>query len=233
MTAVTVITVDGPSGSGKGTVANALARMLGFHYLDSGALYRAVALLALEASVDLDDEPALVALADSFEIEFVPNPEDRAEPASVVLNGYNVDAALRTETTGEAASRIARLRPVRAALLARQRAFARPPGLVADGRDMGTVVFPDAPHKFFVTASPEARAARRYKQLKEKGISVSLRDLAREVARRDQRDQSRSVAPLRPADDALIIDSTNMSAAEVFAQMSSYLIGQGVEPGSS
>lgn len=229
MTAVTVIAIDGPSGSGKGTVASLLARRLGFHYLDSGALYRALALLALERGSELGDAAALVDLAAEFEIEFVPDPRAE-EPARVLLNGRNVNDALRSEATGDAASRIASLPAVRTALLARQRAFARPPGLVADGRDMGTVVFADAQFKFFITASPEARAARRYKQLKQKGIGVSLRGLAREVAERDRRDTQRSVAPLRPAEDARIIDSTNMSAADVLANLWSYLEEQGIAP---
>jgi CMP/dCMP kinase len=227
--AVTVIAIDGPSGSGKGTVATMLADRLGFHYLDSGALYRALALLALERGIELDDDAALVELAQGFEIEFVPDPRPR-EPARVLLNGRNVNDALRNETTGDAASRIARRPAVRTALLARQRACARPPGLVADGRDMGTVVFANAACKFYITASPEARAARRYKQLKQKGISVSLRDLAREVAERDRRDTHRPVAPLRPAEDARIIDSTDLSAAEVLARMLSLLERHGIAP---
>jgi len=226
-----VIAIDGPSGSGKGTIATALAKALGFHYLDSGALYRAVALRALEAGVDLADERALARLAQGLEIEFAPDP-DGIEPASVLLHGRDVDAALRAETTGEAASQVAERPGVRAALLARQRAFARPPGLVADGRDMGTVVFADAQFKFFITASPEARAARRHKQLKQKGIDVSLPGLAREIAQRDRRDATRAVAPLRPADDARIIDSTSMSAAVVLAQVLAYLKEQGLEPAS-
>lgn len=208
-----VITVDGPSGSGKGTVARALARQLGWHLLDSGALYRAVALLALERGLPLDEPEALAELAAELPLRF----EDGESEVHTYLGDRCVDAELRTETTGEAASQVARHPEVRAALLLLQRRFAQPPGLVADGRDMGTVVFDQAPFKFFLTATADQRARRRHKQLKQKGISVSLAALSREIADRDQRDTERSTAPLRPAEDAYCIDSTLLSAAEVLA----------------
>lgn len=207
-----VVTVDGPGGSGKGTLARLLAERLGFHWLDSGALYRVLALAALRRGVSLDDEQALAALARGLDVRFETG--GPAEPR-VLLEGRDVTAELRTERCGEAASRVASLPAVRGALLERQRAFCRPPGLVADGRDMGTVVFPQAPVKIFLEASLEERARRRYKQLKDQGIDANLRVLSDELARRDARDRSRAVAPLRPAPDATVIDSTRMSIDEV------------------
>jgi len=221
---VPIVTIDGPSGSGKGTISRALARRLGWHLLDSGALYRLAALAALRAGVELDDEPAVAQVAERLVASFAEL--DGGE--RVLLGGRDVTAALRTEQCGEAASKVAAMLPVRRALLARQRAFAVPPGLVADGRDMGTGVFPDALLKVFLTASPEERAMRRHKQLKEKGIDVSLRDLSREIAQRDQRDANRPVAPLLPARDARTIDSTRMTPEEVIERILQWLREAGV-----
>jgi len=198
-----VIAIDGPAASGKGTVAINAAQLLGFHYLDSGALYRLVALNALRAGVPLDDERALAALAADLNASF--------DAGSVWLDGHDVAAAIREEAVSEAASRVATLPRVRQALLSRQRAFRRPPGLVAEGRDMGTVVFPDAPLKVFVTASPEERARRRYNQLIEKGNSITLPSLLRDIRERDERDSTRATAPLKPAADALILDTTDLT----------------------
>jgi cytidylate kinase len=211
--AAPVLTIDGPSGSGKGTISRAVAVRLGWRLLDSGALYRLVALAATRKNLPFEDADALAAVGESMDVVFAPD-SDR-----VLLDGADVTAELRMERTGAAASQVAALPAVRTALLARQRAFAEPPGLVADGRDMGTVVFPAAALKVFLTASPEERARRRHKQLKEKGIDVSLRDLSSEIAQRDARDAGRSVAPLRPAEDARIVDSTGMTPDEVVARI--------------
>lgn len=223
---VPVLTIDGPSGSGKGTVSRALADRLGWHLLDSGALYRVVALAAEEQGVASSAEEAVAAIARTMAVDF--GGPDRHE--RVRLDGRDVTAELRTESCGEAASQVARLPAVRSALLERQRAFARAPGLVADGRDMGTVVFPEALLKVFLTASAEERALRRYKQLKEKGIGVSLPDLSREIALRDLRDASRPVAPLRPADDAQVVDSTGLTPDEVVARVLGWVRAAGVKP---
>ena len=198
-----VIAVDGPAASGKGTIAQGVARTLGFHYLDSGSLYRLVALKALEAGIALDDEPGLAQVAETLNSRFV--------DGRIMLDGVDASAAVRTEAVGAAASRVAVVMGVRRALLARQRAFRRSPGLVADGRDMGTVVFPDAALKIYITASPEERASRRYKQLIEKGISVTLDNLLRDIRERDDRDSSRAAAPLKPAADAIILDTTGLT----------------------
>ncbi|ROR35095.1 (d)CMP kinase [Inmirania thermothiophila] len=206
-----VIAVDGPSGSGKGTVGRRLAGILGWHYLDSGALYRALALAARRAGVDLADGAAVAALAPGLDLAF--------EGDRVRLAGEDVTAALRSERCGEAASRIAALPEVREALLARQRAFRRAPGLVADGRDMGTVVFPDAVAKFFITASVEERARRRHKQLLEQGLDAKLPDLFGELAARDARDAGRRHAPLVAAPDAVVIDTTGIGVEEVVARV--------------
>lgn len=212
MSDVPVITIDGPSGSGKGTVARAVAARLGWRMLDSGALYRLVALAALDAGVDLNDAQALARIARDMQVEFASHP-DGSE--MVLLDGRNVTRELRTEATGQAASQVAAIAQVREALLDRQRRFARPPGLVADGRDMGTVIFPRAGLKIFLTATPEERARRRYKQLKDKGLDVSLAALSREVAERDARDAAREAAPLAAAGDAIHLDSTGIEAQEV------------------
>lgn len=234
-----VITIDGPSGVGKGTLALTLSARLGFHLLDSGALYRLLALAAERTGVPVDDEPALVNLARRLDIAFKRAPsasardeggnqgkrdsapkgqtQDEVAISSVAawLDGAPVGDAHRTESCGDRASKIAVLGPVREALLERQRRFRRPPGLVADGRDMGTVVFRDATLKLFLTASPEERARRRHKQLIDKGVDVSLAALFEDIAMRDRRDRERAAAPLAPAEDAVVLDSSTMSVAAV------------------
>ncbi len=211
MAAAPVITIDGPSGTGKGTIARLLQGWLGWHLLDSGALYRLVAHDALARGVALDDEPALAALARALPVEFV----EGAGETRVLLAGVDVSDAIRSESAGTAASRVAAWPQVRDALLERQRAFRRAPGLVADGRDMGTVVFPAAELKIFLTASAEERAHRRHKQLIEKGMSVNLPGLLGEIVERDRRDQERAVAPLKPAPDAIIVDTTHSDIRSV------------------
>ena len=212
MPRIPVLTIDGPSGSGKGTISRAVAERLGWHYLDSGALYRAVGLAAAWEVVDLSDPEAVAQCARRTEIRF--ETQGSGEP-HVIVNGKDATRQLRTETAGAAASAIAAHPPVRAALVDLQKGFRKAPGLVADGRDMGTVIFPDAAYKVFLTASAEERAQRRYKQLKEKGVSVNLAGLLHEIAARDERDASRSVAPLKPAEDAVIVDSTGTPISEV------------------
>lgn len=209
--AVPVIAIDGPSASGKGTIAQTVARALGFHYLDSGALYRLVALAALKQAIDLDDEAALARIAHNLHVAF--------ENGEIFLSGQRVTDAIRSEDCAAGASRAAALPAVRAALLARQRAFRQAPGLVAEGRDMGTVVFPDAVLKVFLTASAEARSNRRYKQLKEKGIDANIHTLLQELRERDERDSARSAAPLQKAADARELDSTGFGIAEVVRQV--------------
>ncbi len=202
---VPVIAIDGPSASGKGTIASRVAGRLGFHYLESGALYRLIALMSLREGTS--DEARLAALADEMDVLF--------EDGEVVLGDETVTEKIRSEPVGVRASEVAKVPALRQALLRRQRAFRRPPGLVADGRDMGTVVFPDAELKVFLTASPEIRAERRYKQLIEKGIDANLRALSRDLRERDERDAKRAVAPLVPAPDSQVLDSSALSIDEV------------------
>ena len=204
---VPVIAIDGPSASGKGTVAQAVARALGFHYLNSGALYRTVALAALEAGVDLENELSLRDIALNLMAKF--------DGESAKLGGRDVTDLLRSEAVSLAASRIAGWPQVRKALLDRQRAFRRPPGLVADGRDMGSVVFPDATLKIFLTASAEERAQRRYKQLMDKGMHATMAALLQDIRERDARDSSRAAAPLRQSADAVLVDTTRISVEQV------------------
>ena len=211
---IPVITIDGPSGSGKGTITYRTAGALGFHILDSGALYRLVGLAAAQKSLDLDNESSVAELVPSLDIRFAGS-KRLDDPLDVFLDGTNVSAEIRTDEAGVHASRVAPMASVRAALKDLQLSFRRDPGLVADGRDMGTVVFPDAPVKVFLTASAESRAERRHKQLKHKGLSVNLASLLRSIQDRDERDRSREVAPLRPASDAVAIDSTDMSIDDV------------------
>ena len=206
-----VIAIDGPSASGKGTVAQAVAGALGFHYLNSGALYRTVAHAALESGADLENESILFNIALNLKYKF--------NVDSVEIEGRDVSEAIRAEAVGTTASRIAVLPAVRKALLERQRAFRRAPGLVADGRDMGTVVFPDAALKIYLTATPEERAARRYKQLMTKGMGASMTALLRDIRERDARDGTRAAAPLRKAADAVLIDTTGIPAADAVAQV--------------
>jgi cytidylate kinase len=206
-----VITIDGPSGSGKGTVAALVAERLGWHYLDSGALYRLLGLAAQRSGVDLEAGDALAALATRMQI--------RMDSTRVLLDGEDVSDAIRTEVAGAAASRVASQAAVRAALLTWQREAARPPGLVADGRDMGSVVFPRAVLKVYLTATAEERAQRRYKQLKQKGLDVSLSTLTREIEERDARDSTRATAPLRAPAGAFVLDTTSLSIEEVFGRV--------------
>jgi cytidylate kinase len=208
MSLAAVVTIDGPSGSGKGTISRAVARHAGWHLLDSGALYRLVALAGLEGGLEPQDVRGHVSLAASMQISF----GARANGAELVmLSGLDVTAQLRSELAGQGASRVAAWPELRTALLGRQRAFRQAPGLVADGRDMGTVVFPEAPLKIFLTASASERALRRYKQLKDKGSDVSLPALSREIAERDLRDTTRKASPLKAAPDAHVIDSTGLA----------------------
>jgi cytidylate kinase len=211
----TVIAIDGPSGSGKGTLSQLLAQKLGFSLLDSGALYRLVALAALKCNADLTDEEQVAAIARSLNVSF----DASGEATRVMMFGEDVTLAIRQEKVSMSASVVAAYPRVRAALLERQRAFRQPPGLVADGRDMGTTVFPDAPLKIFLTASARARAERRYRQLQEKGEAVDMAELVRDIEDRDTRDSSRAVSPLRPADDAILLDSTSMNIDQVLEAM--------------
>jgi len=206
-----ILTIDGPVSSGKGTVARLVAIRLGWHLLDSGALYRVLGYHARNQGVALDNEPALIALAEDLPVRFV----EQEGNTAVILAGEDVSNIIRQESVGELASQVAVLQPVRDALLARQRAFAESPGLVADGRDMGTVVFTSAPLKIYLTASAEERARRRFEQLKEKGFGATLATLVEDIRTRDDRDMNREVAPLRPADDAVVIDSTTMTVDDV------------------
>ena len=207
-----VVTVDGPSGAGKGTLSALLAEKLNWHLLDSGAIYRVLAVAAMHHDLPIDDEAAIVPLASGLDVSF----ETENNQRRVVLEGEDVTDDIRTEEVGAVASQIASLARVREALLRRQRAFQETPGLIADGRDMGTVVFPDAVVKLFLTASAEARAERRYNQLKDKGLDVNIARLLTDIKARDDRDANRSIAPLVPAEDAVVIDSTDLDINQVF-----------------
>ena len=210
---IPVLTIDGPSGSGKGTITSLVAQNLHWHLLDSGALYRLVALGASQHGLSMEDEPALAAYAREMDVEF--EVIQGTTEVVAMLDNHPVGDAIRSETCGNNASKVAALPEVREALLQRQRDFRQPPGLVADGRDMGTVVFPDAGLKIFLTASAEVRAERRYKQLKDKGISASLAGLLREIAERDARDSERKTSPLKPAADAVVLDTSELSIEAV------------------
>lgn len=207
-----VITIDGASGTGKGTVSQLLAANLGWNFLDSGALYRVLAIAAQKHSVALDNEKALEVLGEYLDVQFIASPD---KSPKIILESEDITNTIRTEEVGNMASIVAALPAVRASLLSRQRAFREAPGLVTDGRDMGTVVFPDAEHKFFLTASPEIRAERRYKQLKQQGLDVNLGSLLEELRQRDKRDSERAIAPLKPAEDAIIIDTDHLSVQQV------------------
>ncbi|NLY12267.1 MAG: (d)CMP kinase [Gammaproteobacteria bacterium] len=211
-----VITIDGPSGSGKGTVAGLLSSHLQWHLLDSGALYRVLALAAEKHNVPLDNEAALEVLAVGLDVTFTVDGDSHQR---IILENQDVTDAIRNETVGAHASQIAALPAVRAGLLRRQQEFRQAPGLVADGRDMGTVVFADAPLKIYLTASAEERARRRYLQLKDKGETVTLTSLLEEIRARDERDTNRSIAPLKPAEDAIILDSTTMTIEQVLERI--------------
>jgi len=215
-----VVTVDGPSGTGKGTITQILAERLGWNMLDSGALYRVLALAVKSHDIDFDDINSITKLAQYLDVEFRPGEKMQA---NIFLEGQEVSDTIRTEDMGNCASIVAAIPSVREALLTRQLAFRQSPGLIADGRDMGTVVFPQAILKIYLTAHPEERAKRRYKQLKEKGINVNIPALSREIAERDERDASRTTAPLKPADDAVVIDTSDMGIGEVVEQIEQLL----------
>ena len=210
---VPVLALDGPSGSGKGTVGQILAQQLGWHFLDSGALYRTLGVAAERARVDLEDKPGLARLARDMNLRFVPR--SGGDTVDVVLDGVDVGGRLRTEESGRRASILAAIPEVRQALLQKQHSFRQPPGLVADGRDMGSTVFPDAILKIYLTASPEVRAERRYKQLKEKGFDANLQRLLDEIRERDARDAGREASPLKPAENAYILDTSQLDISGV------------------
>jgi len=217
MSEIPVITVDGPSGTGKGTVCSHLANWLGWNFLDSGALYRALAVAAEKYHLARDNEPGIAKLAESLDVVF-----DRPQPGkdvTVIFEGNDISQQIRTEECGNSASQIATLSEVRSALLERQRKFRQKPGLVADGRDMGTVVFADAPLKIYLIASAAERAKRRHKQLKQKGFSVNLPRLTADIAERDTRDSQRTISPLKPADDAIVVDTTTLEISTVILKI--------------
>jgi cytidylate kinase len=222
---IPVITIDGPGGSGKGTISQLVATDLHWHYLESGALYRVLALLALQKNIATDDVSTLTAEAEKIPLRFV---TAKNQAPRVLLSEVDVTDEIHHESCGTVASKIAAIAEVRQALLERQRQFRQAPGLVTDGRDMGSIVFPDAQVKFFFIASPEERAHRRYKQLKEAGINVSLDALCEELIERDRRDQQRLVAPLKPTSDAIIIDTTGLSIAEVLQQVKAIVQQKGI-----
>ncbi|GAB4509973.1 MAG: (d)CMP kinase [Sulfuricaulis sp.] len=226
---VPVLTIDGPSGSGKGTVGQILAQRLGWHFLDSGALYRALGVAALQAGISFDDRPALTQLASSMDIRFAPQTD--GSPATVLLHGAEIGDRLRTEESGRLASIVAAIPEVRRALLQKQHSFRQPPGLVADGRDMGSTVFPDAILKVYLSASPEVRAQRRYKQLIDKGFDVNLPRLLDEIRERDARDAGRAVSPLKPAEDACIMDTSQLDISGVVERVHGLLLQQQQRPG--
>lgn len=222
---IPIITIDGPVSSGKGTIAGALAKALGWHLLDSGAIYRVLGLYAQQQGVSLNDAAALLPLAEQLPVQFKQNAQGGVD---VWLNDKEVGNTIRAEAVGELASQVAVLPSVRQALLERQQAFAQAPGLVADGRDMGTVVFPQAQLKIFLTASAEERAQRRYKQMLEKGFAANLAALIEDIRARDERDMQRSVAPLKPAEDAVVVDSTHMGITDVVQAILAHAQGRGL-----
>lgn len=222
---VPVVTIDGPSGSGKGTIAQRVARALGWHFLDSGALYRLVALAARNHGVSWDNEAGLEVLARNMDVQFLAS--EKGDPR-IIMEGEDVSRDIRTDEMGQGASKVAILPAVREGLLQRQRDFRDMPGLVADGRDMGTVVFTDAPLKIYLTASAEERAQRRFKQLQEKGLSANLSDLLRSIQARDEQDMNRPIAPLKPAEGAMMLDSTRSSIEEVFAEVMAEVRARGL-----
>lgn len=224
MSSAPVLTIDGPGGAGKGTISRLVAERLGWHLLDSGALYRLTALAAVKHEVPLDDEARLAEVARNLDVVFVAEPES----TRVLLEGEEATTTIRTEQVGDAASRVAALPAVRQALLQRQHDFRQSPGLVADGRDMGTVVFTEAPLKIFLTASAEERAHRRQRQLQEAGVDASLSSLLKEIQARDARDMQRSVAPLKPADDAITLDTTRLTIPEVVDRLTELLTERGL-----
>lgn len=212
MTQAPVLAIDGPGGAGKGTICQLVAKKLGWHLLDSGALYRLTALAASKHGVELDNEDSVAVLAKHLDVQFIPQDEGLVH---TILEGEDVSTDIRTEQVGSMASKVASLPAVRQALLERQRDFAQAPGVVADGRDMGTVVFPDAPVKIYLTASAEERAKRRFLQMQEKGVDSDIEEILRDIQERDDRDMNREIAPLKPAVDSLVVESTNMSIDQV------------------
>ncbi|WP_158968727.1 (d)CMP kinase [Paraglaciecola sp. L3A3] len=217
-----VITIDGPSGAGKGTASTLLAKRLGWHFLDSGSIYRVLAIASIHHQIPVEDEGGLLPLAAGLDVHF----ETTENGVKVVLEGEDVSDIIRTEEVGSVASQIASLPRIREALLRRQRGFKQSPGLVADGRDMGTVVFPEAQAKIFLTASAEERADRRFKQLKDKGHDVSMRRLLADIKARDERDANRTVAPLIPAKDAFVLDSTSLNIEQVLEKIELFVEGK-------